>query len=64
MLGVGVGCALLRGLIAIMPPGTLPSEADLSLNLPILFFTLAAATLAGLLFGCRARLVCHARRSR
>jgi putative ABC transport system permease protein len=35
-----------------MPRGTLPSEADLSLNLPILLFSLAATTLAGLLFGC------------
>ncbi len=35
-----------------MPQGTLPSEADLTLNLPILAFTLAASTLSGLLFGC------------
>ena len=28
------------------------SEADLSLNLPVLLFTLAATTLAGILFGC------------
>ncbi len=35
-----------------MPRNTLPSEADLSLNLPILLFTFAATTLAGLLFGC------------
>src|SRR5258705_13729193 len=42
---------MLQGLVAIMPRGTLPDEADLTLNLPILFFTLAATTLAGLLFG-------------
>jgi putative ABC transport system permease protein len=52
VLGVGVGYAMLRGLIAIMPENTLPNEADLSLNIPILLFTLAATTLAGLLFGC------------
>ena len=52
LLGVGVGALCLRGLVAIMPRGTLPSEADLTLNLPILLFSLAAATLAGLLFGC------------
>ncbi len=51
-LGVGVGYAMLRGLIAVMPQNTLPTEADLSLNIPILLFTLAATTLAGLLFGC------------
>jgi putative ABC transport system permease protein len=52
LLGVGVGAASLRWLIASMPQGTLPSEADLSLNLPILLFTFGASTLAGLLFGC------------
>ncbi|MBS1805979.1 MAG: ABC transporter permease [Acidobacteria bacterium] len=51
-LGIGVGCAMLQGLIAAMPRGTLPSEADLRLNIPILLFTLAATTLAGLLAGC------------
>jgi putative ABC transport system permease protein len=51
-LGVVLGWALLRGIIAIMPPGTLPTEADLRLNLPVLFFTLAATTISGLLFGC------------
>jgi putative ABC transport system permease protein len=51
LLGIGVGFAMLQALIAIMPRGTLPDEADLHLNLPILLFTLAATTLAGLLFG-------------
>ncbi|HTZ60906.1 MAG TPA: ABC transporter permease [Acidobacteriaceae bacterium] len=51
LLGVGVGYAMLRAVIAIMPRGTLPTEADLHLNLPILLFTLVATTLAGILFG-------------
>jgi putative ABC transport system permease protein len=51
ILGIGVGYAMLRALIAIMPRGTLPIEADLRLNVTVLFFTLAATTLAGLLFG-------------
>jgi len=51
-LGVGVGYAMLQGLIAAMPPNTLPNEADLRLNVPILLFTLGATTLAGLLAGC------------
>ncbi|MBV8895309.1 MAG: ABC transporter permease [Acidobacteriaceae bacterium] len=50
-LGVACGYAMLQGLIAITPPDTLPSEADLRLNLPILLFTIAATTLAGLLSG-------------
>jgi putative ABC transport system permease protein len=52
LLGIGVGFAMLRGLIAVMPEGTLPIEADLRLNLPILLFTLITTSLAGLLFGC------------
>jgi predicted permease len=51
-LGVGVGYAMLHGFMAAMPENTLPSEADLSLNFPVLLFTLGATTLAGLLFGC------------
>jgi putative ABC transport system permease protein len=51
-LGIGVGYAILQGLVSVMPPNTLPSEADLSLNFPILLFTLIATTLAGVLFGC------------
>ncbi len=51
LLGIGVGYAMLQGLMTIMPRGTLPDEADLHLNLPILLFTLAATTFAGLLFG-------------
>jgi len=51
LLGIGVGYAMLRVLIAIIPRGTLPTEATLELNLPILLFTLGATTLAGVLFG-------------
>src|SRR5262249_50395085 len=51
LLGIGVGYAMLRGLMVIMPRGTLPDEADLHLNLPTLLFALGATTVAGLLFG-------------
>ena len=51
-LGVGLGVAATRIMMAKMPPFTLPSEADVRLNLPVLFFTLAATTIAGILFGC------------
>jgi predicted permease len=50
-LGVGVGYGMLQGLIAVMPQDTLPSEAELTLNIPILLFTLLATTVAGLLAG-------------
>ena len=51
-LGIGLGLAIIRIMMAKMPPSTLPSEADVTLNLPVLFFTLAATTIAGILFGC------------
>jgi putative ABC transport system permease protein len=52
LLGIAAGYAMLRALIAVMPPHALPAEADLRLNVPILLVMLAAATLAGVLFGC------------
>jgi len=52
IVGIGVGYLALRGLQVMMPRDTLPSEAELTLNMPILIFSLAAATLSGLLFGC------------
>src|SRR5271163_3991696 len=51
-LGIALGYALLQGVLALMPLGTLPTEADLRINLPILGFAIAVTTLTGLLFGC------------
>jgi putative ABC transport system permease protein len=51
-LGVGLASLLLRAIVAIMPSNTLPYEAELSLNVPVLLFTLAATGLSGILFGC------------
>ena len=51
VLGVGVGYALLRAIMAAMPPDSLPSEADIRLNIPVLLVALAATTIAGILFG-------------
>lgn len=52
VLGIGIGFAMLRGIMAAMPERTLPMEVDVRLNLPVLVFTLIATTVAGLLFGC------------
>jgi putative ABC transport system permease protein len=52
VIGVAAGYAMLRGLVAVMPPDALPAEADLRLNVPILLVMLAATTLAGVFFGC------------
>ncbi len=52
IIGVVAGAAMLRGLVAAIPPDALPAEADIRLNLPVLLVMVAAATLAGALFGC------------
>lgn len=51
-LGIGLGMGLLRAVLAIVPEGILPSEADFQLDIHILIVALVATTLAGLLFGC------------
>ena len=51
-LGVGLGSVLVRTLIAVMPQGMLPSEANLQLDSHVLWVTLAATMISGLLFGC------------
>jgi len=51
-LGVALALALIRMLVAILPPNRIPSEAEIALNLPVLLFTLAATTISGLVFGC------------
>jgi putative ABC transport system permease protein len=49
-VGIGLGAGMLRILMANIP-FDLPSEADVRLSIPVLLFTLAATTLAGILFG-------------
>jgi putative ABC transport system permease protein len=51
-LGVALAAVLLRVILVVMPAYTLPSEADVRLNLPVLLFTLGAAVLSGIIFGC------------
>ncbi len=51
-VGVGLGWGILKAVVAFMPDQTLPSEADVSLNIPVLLFTLGATLLAGVLAGC------------
>ena len=52
VLGVSLAWGLLKVIVALIPPFTLPSEADIRVNLPVLFFSLVATLLAGVLFGC------------
>jgi putative ABC transport system permease protein len=50
-LGLALGYAMIRGLIRLAPPYSLPSEADVSIDLHILLFTLGVSLLTALLFG-------------
>jgi len=52
VLGVALAKVMLSAIMALMPPFTLPSEADVRLSVPVLLFTLAASLLSGLVFGC------------
>jgi putative ABC transport system permease protein len=52
VLGVLLSGALLKIILLILPPGTLSSEADVRLSLPVLLFTLATTMISGVLFGC------------
>jgi putative ABC transport system permease protein len=49
--GVALGWGILKLLLFYMPDQTLPSEADVTLNLPVLLFTLSATLIAGVLAG-------------
>jgi putative ABC transport system permease protein len=52
LVGIALAWGLLKLIIALMPPFTLPSEADLRLSIPVLLFTVGASLFSGLLFGC------------
>jgi len=49
--GVVLAVAGLRGIIAMVPPNTIPDEAQISLKLPVLLFSLAVTVSAALFFG-------------
>ena len=49
--GIGIGQAFVRAFVALVPPNALPSEADIRINAPVLFCTLAATIFSALLFG-------------
>jgi putative ABC transport system permease protein len=51
-LGVLLAGLLMDAIIAIMPPGLLPVEAEIRISIPVLLFTIAATMSAGLIFGC------------
>jgi putative ABC transport system permease protein len=52
VLGISLAWGLLKVIVAMIPPNSLPSEADFRLNLPVLFVSLAVSIVCGVLFGC------------
>ena len=51
-VGLGFAQVLIQTFNALIPPNTLPSEADISISIPVLLFTILATTVAAILFGC------------
>jgi predicted permease len=51
MLGVGLAYAGVRAVVALMPEYSIPHEAVIGLNLPVLCFALAVSVLTGIVFG-------------
>ena len=55
VLGVAIAAGGLRGIIAMVPPGTIPDEAHIALNTSVLLFALGVSVAAALLVRARAR---------
>ncbi|HEY3840706.1 MAG TPA: ABC transporter permease [Bryobacteraceae bacterium] len=50
-LGVAAAYGALHGIIAMVPPFTIPDEAEIRLNAPVLLFTLGVSVMTALLAG-------------
>lgn len=51
ILGALLAFGDLRSILSIVPPDTIPAEAEIALNIPVLIFTLAISLGATLIFG-------------
>jgi putative ABC transport system permease protein len=51
-LGVALAVMLLRVIVVLLPEFSIPTEADIRLNVPVLLFSMAATIVAGVLCGC------------
>ncbi len=51
-VGVALAGALLKAVVVLLPQYSIPTEADIRLNLPVLLFSLTTTVLAGVLCGC------------
>ncbi len=51
-VGVGLAAALLKVVVVLLPQYSIPTEADIRLNVPVLLFSLGTTIFAGVLCGC------------
>ena len=51
-LGVALAGMLLRVIVVLLPEFSIPTEADIRLNVPVLLFSILATIMAGVLCGC------------
>jgi putative ABC transport system permease protein len=51
-IGVAMGWTIMKLSMAILPLQKMTAEAEVGLNLPVLFFAIVVTLLAGILFGC------------
>jgi putative ABC transport system permease protein len=51
-VGVGLAGALVKLVVVLLPQYSIPTEADIRLNVPVLLFSLGTTVLAGVLCGC------------
>ncbi|HWZ97605.1 MAG TPA: ABC transporter permease [Candidatus Dormibacteraeota bacterium] len=52
IFGVALGWVALKFVLVVLPQYSVPTEADIRLNLPVLFFSLVVTFLVGILCGC------------
>src|SRR5205814_100300 len=51
-LGVGLAWMSLKMMLVFLPQFSIPTEADIRLNIPVLLFSVATTLAAGILCGC------------
>lgn len=51
MLGVALAFAALHAILTLVPPNTIPDEAEIAVTAPVLFFALAVSALTSVIFG-------------
>lgn len=50
-IGIGLAYGGLRIILTLVPPDTIPDEAEITINLPVLVFTAAVSALTAVVFG-------------